>query len=62
MAESPDCLSGQGDDLGNLRSAGVLGQLQQRQGSEDNSHLMHPALNQIPQFLLVLLADVDTQS
>ncbi len=48
--------------FGNLRSAGVLGQLQQRQGSEDNSHLMHPAFNQISQFLLVLLADVDTQS
>jgi hypothetical protein len=62
MAEPPDCLGGQWDDLGNLRSAGVLSQLQQRQGSEDDSHLLHPAFNQIPQFLLVFLTDVNTQS
>jgi hypothetical protein len=62
MAEPPDCLGGQWDDLSNLRSAGVLSQLQQRQGSEDDSNLLHSALNQISQFLLVLLADVDTQS
>ena len=42
MAEPPDCLGGQWDDLGNLRSAGVLSQLQQRQGSEDDSHLLPP--------------------
>jgi hypothetical protein len=62
MAESPDCLGGQWNDLGNLRSADVLSQLQQRQGSEDDPHLLHSAFNQIPQFLQVLLADLDTQS
>src|SRR5580692_2540819 len=62
MAKPTDCLGGQWDDTGNLWSAGVLGQLQQCQGSEDDSHLLHPAFNQIPQFLLVFLADVETQS
>jgi hypothetical protein len=53
----PNGLRSEWDNAGNTRCAGALGQLQQRQGAQDDPNLLHTATQQLAQFLLVLLCD-----
>jgi len=62
MAQSPNCLWGQVDHLGDRGCAGMLGQLQKRQGPQNDADLLDSALHQFPQFLLILLRNIDLQS
>ena len=61
MADFANGLWGERDNAGNARCAGAFGQLQQRQGAQDDPNLLHPAAQQTAQFLLVLLRDLNTQ-
>src|SRR5205823_14996540 len=56
-----DGLRSQWDDPGNPRRAGAFGQLQQREGSEDDPNLLNPTGKQLTEFFLVLWCDIDTQ-
>ena len=60
MADLADRLRGQRDHAGNPRRADAFGQLQQRQGPQDDPHLLHAAAQQLCKFLLILLRDIDT--
>ena len=62
MAQPPNCLRGQLDDLGDLGCAGMLSQLQKGQGPQNDADLLDAALHQFPQFLLILLRDINLQS
>ena len=46
MAEASNRLRGERDYPGNLRGTGMLCQLQQGQGPQDHTDLLHPALRQ----------------
>ena len=61
MADLSNRLWRQGDNGGNPRRADALGQLRKRHGSQYDSHLLHAAAQQLPQLLLVLGCDLDTQ-
>src|SRR3954451_16390669 len=61
MPDRANSLSRQWDDLRNPRRTGPFGQLQQRQGTENNPNLLHSAAQQLNEFLLILRRDIDTQ-
>src|SRR5271157_668912 len=60
--EVPNGLGGERNECGDARRANPLGQLQQRQCPQHDSDLLYAAAQQLPQLLLVLLLDFDTQS
>lgn len=62
MAQPPNRLRGQLHHSGDLGRTGMLRQLQERQRPKDDADLLHSALHQLPQFLLILLCDIDLQS
>ena len=49
------------DHIGDLRRAGALRQLQQRQGAQDDPNLLDAAAQQLGKFFLILRRDIDTQ-
>ena len=61
VADFTDGLRGEGDDVGYLRRAGALGQLQQRQGAQHDPNLLHAAAQQVGKLFLVLRCDIDAQ-
>ena len=61
MADLANRLWREWDHGGNPRCTDALGQLQQRQGSQDDPNLLHAAAQQPRQFLLILGRDIDTQ-
>ena len=61
MADLANGLWGERDHAGNPRCTGAFGQLQQRQGAQDDPNLLHAAAQQLGEFLLVLWRDIDTQ-
>src|ERR1039457_3317461 len=61
MTDLPNRLWRQWDHAGNPRCTNALGQLQERQGSQDDTDLLHAAAQQPRQFLLVFRFDFDTQ-
>jgi len=54
-------LRGERDDPGNPRRTGASSQLQQRQGTQDDAHLLHAAAEQFGEFFLVLRRDIDRE-
>ena len=50
-----------GITLADSRRAGTLGQLQQSQGAQDDSDLLHAAAQQALELFLILRRDVDAQ-
>jgi hypothetical protein len=61
MAQPPNRLRREGDQLGDLRRAGAFSQLQQRQRPQDDAYLLHAAFQQFAQLLLVFFGDIDIQ-
>jgi hypothetical protein len=61
MADLPNGLRSQRNNGGNPRRATAFGQLQKRDGPQDDPHRLHTAAQQFPQRLLVLGCDFDTQ-
>lgn len=61
MAEPPNSLWSERNHRGNLWSAGIRSQLQQCQGTQNYPNLLHPALQQRAQLLLILFGDIDSQ-
>jgi hypothetical protein len=61
MADLPDRLWRQWDHARNPRCASAPGQLQKRQGSQDDTDLLNAAAQQPRQFVLVFRFDFDTQ-
>src|ERR1039458_9368210 len=61
MADLPNRLWCEWDHAGNPRCTNALGQLQERQGSQDDTDLLHAAAQQPRQFVLVFRFDFDTQ-
>src|SRR5215470_18264873 len=61
MANGANGLRSEWDDSGNPRRAGAFRQFQQRQGTQDDPHLLHTATQQLGEFFLVLWRDIDPQ-
>src|SRR6185369_1657789 len=61
MAEASNRLRGEREHSGNLRSTGLFCQLQEGQGSQDHTDLLHPALQHFSSLLLILLGDITMQ-
>jgi hypothetical protein len=61
MADLPNGLRSQRNNGGNLRRADAFGQLQKGDGPQDNPDPLDATAQQIPQPLLVLVGDLDTQ-
>ena len=63
MAQPSDGLWSERDYLGDgdLRRTDLFSQLQECHCSQDHANLLHPALQQPSQFVLILLGDIDLQ-
>src|ERR1019366_3549328 len=61
MADLPNRLWREWDHAGNPRCTNALGQLQERQGSQNDTDLLHAAAQQPRQLVLVFRFDFDTQ-
>ena len=61
MADLPNGLWRQRNNRGHPWRANAFRQLQKRDGSQDDPHLLHTAAHQFSQRLLVLACDLDSQ-
>ena len=62
MANLTNGLRREWNCAGDAWRADTLGQLQQRQGAQNNSHLLYAAAQQALEFPLVVSGDLDAQS
>jgi len=61
MAKPTDGLWSERDHLGDLRGTGTSSQLRECQGPQDYTDLLHPTLQQLSEFSLILFGDIDLQ-